>query len=664
MSDKHTDCQQYREWMISILYPRDMEKLPAEVDEHIRSCPDCRKELESLKATLEMLRSIDLNIAPPKGLENRIMQAIEEEAADEEAVRKGAAAAQEAGLMDIIVEKVVDFFRRTKPLVTHPAFATAMVVLIIGGFLLLIKDVVRKGQEGIFEQDREQVLPAQPAPPLTQTAMDKEIAGEPRAETWKKTESEGKDETVEKWRVEVEADKAGAEAAANELEADRAMAREATGETVGWDEDEGEGKIKLGAVDKIEKETKEAAKHADMPAILDGETTLKGKGGGFYLNGYQDDLADSMGSEGLAAGESSIELITKGDGKKSSAGPSRHETTKTVDKKVATGGIVASVPKKPAQVTADTSVPATTTGAGTAPDSIMQPGGAAKSEWSSPFVAAPSPTPAYSSAPPPVSKKKASKETGLDYAMPMEAAELEEEASADEAPAPAPAPASASAISAAKAAKKTKTTSKSKKSKKKGKSAPKTYYKFADSAEEVDAAASLAPAPTPTAKQEAKPKTKPKPKAKDTQAKKPAKVMEPAKEEEKAVSGKKQDKDTKKDPYSEARDRFSSGDYDGALSYLQSIVKKTTPSSASMASVYHMLAKTWKKKGNSGKALIYYENLFARYPSYSQISQARWEAALLYIAAGDTKQAKKLLEKLVKNPSYKDKAKKKLDSLK
>ena len=623
MSDKHTECEQCRQWMMNILYPKDMEKLPAEVDEHIRTCSDCRRELESLKATLEMVRSIDLNIVPPKGLENRIMRAIEEETAGAKAVREGAAGAREAGLMDIIAQKVADFFRHAKPVVTHPAFATAMIVLVIGGFLFLIKDVVRQGEEGIFEQDKERVLPAQPAPPMKEAGAEQEISKEPFA-TLSTEELEGKEEHAEKARVEV--DETQAAATADELKGDRAMERETTGETAGWGGDEEESKP--GAVDKTEKETKEASKPSDVPVAVDEATKLKAKTGGYYFNADMDDLEDSMGSEGLSAGETSLELITKGAGEKSAAGPSRHETTEATDEKAVSGGIVSTVPE-------------TATGAGGAP------GGIAKSDSSSPFA-----TSLPTSAPPPATKKKkALMDTAVDYAMPMETAELEEEAAVHEEPAPAPSPASASAISAAKVSKKSTTTKTPKKSKKKGKSAQKTYYKLADAAEEAQPTAALAAEPKP------KPKT----------AKKPAKAAETPKEEEKAVSGKKQDKskdkDIKKDPYYEARDRFASGDYDGALSYLQSIVKKTSPSSASMAGVYHMLAKTWKQKGNSSKALIYYENLFARYPSYGQISQARWEAAQLYIAAGDTKQAKKLLDKLVKNPAYKDKAQKKLDAM-
>jgi TolA-binding protein len=118
-----------------------------------------------------------------------------------------------------------------------------------------------------------------------------------------------------------------------------------------------------------------------------------------------------------------------------------------------------------------------------------------------------------------------------------------------------------------------------------------------------------------------------------------------------------------KDPYVQARDAYQSGSYDAALSVLNAVLKDPSSTTTSLAYIYHLLGKVWNKKGNNSKALVYYENLFARYPSYPYIAQARWEAAQLYVATGDKDQAKKLLEKLLDSPDYKDKARKKLDTL-
>ncbi len=110
--------------------------------------------------------------------------------------------------------------------------------------------------------------------------------------------------------------------------------------------------------------------------------------------------------------------------------------------------------------------------------------------------------------------------------------------------------------------------------------------------------------------------------------------------------------------------RFEFGLVDDALAVLSSVVKDPSTTTTSLAYIYHLLAKTWKKKGNSGKAILYYENLFARYPSYSYTDQAQWEAAQIYLETGDTAQARKLLEKLLGSGQYKDKAQKKIDSIK
>ena len=118
------------------------------------------------------------------------------------------------------------------------------------------------------------------------------------------------------------------------------------------------------------------------------------------------------------------------------------------------------------------------------------------------------------------------------------------------------------------------------------------------------------------------------------------------------------------DPYKAAVDAFNAGSYDEAIQKLGAIIQTPKSSATGLAPVYHLLAKAWKHEGNSGKALIYYENLFARFPAYGSIDQARWEAALLYVETGDAKAARGLLEKLLASPAWKDKARKKLDTLK
>ena len=76
------------------------------------------------------------------------------------------------------------------------------------------------------------------------------------------------------------------------------------------------------------------------------------------------------------------------------------------------------------------------------------------------------------------------------------------------------------------------------------------------------------------------------------------------------------------------------------------------------------LALCTSKAGDTDRALVYYENLFAKYPGYAGRHQAMWEAANLYIKAGDKKHAAGLLEKLLDEPAWQEKAKKKLKKIK
>jgi tetratricopeptide (TPR) repeat protein len=118
-----------------------------------------------------------------------------------------------------------------------------------------------------------------------------------------------------------------------------------------------------------------------------------------------------------------------------------------------------------------------------------------------------------------------------------------------------------------------------------------------------------------------------------------------------------------KDPYVQARDYYQSGDYDAALKVLNAVLKNPSSTTTSMAYIHHLLGKVRNKKGEQSKALASYETIFSKYPSYAYIDQARWEAALLYIAKGDKATARKLLEKLLSSPQFKEKAQKKLDQL-
>jgi|GEM_PF-2627792 len=134
--------------------------------------------------------------------------------------------------------------------------------------------------------------------------------------------------------------------------------------------------------------------------------------------------------------------------------------------------------------------------------------------------------------------------------------------------------------------------------------------------------------------------------------------------ETEAVEGKSLQKHAGYDPYDDAKKAFSDGDFDKAISILSSIINGSFTSNTPLSHVYHLLAKSWKGKGKNQKAIIYYENLFARFPSYSNIEDAKWEGAEIYIQMGEKEKAIKLLESLLSSKKYSEKARKKIDSLK
>jgi anti-sigma factor (TIGR02949 family) len=118
------------------------------------------------------------------------------------------------------------------------------------------------------------------------------------------------------------------------------------------------------------------------------------------------------------------------------------------------------------------------------------------------------------------------------------------------------------------------------------------------------------------------------------------------------------------DPFEQAMTLKSSKKYDDAIALLMTIKDKPTATATSQAKVYHQLAACNAQAGQTKKALIYYENLFARFPSYPGRHKAMWDAALLYLTVGDKGPARDLLEKLLDVPAYSQKAQEKLDSIK
>jgi hypothetical protein len=118
------------------------------------------------------------------------------------------------------------------------------------------------------------------------------------------------------------------------------------------------------------------------------------------------------------------------------------------------------------------------------------------------------------------------------------------------------------------------------------------------------------------------------------------------------------------DPFDEAMKKKKKKKYGKAVAILKSLKKNPASTKASRAKVIHQLASCLAAAGDTDAALVQYENLFAKFPAYPGREKATWEAANLYLKAGDKKHARALLEKLADSPQYGKKARKKLKKLK
>jgi TolA-binding protein len=561
MAENGNSCERCREWLMDILYPEDLERIPADIRQHLDSCAACGEDFEALGRTLKLIRQVDLRIQPPPGLERSIMSAIEREAGARKPV-------QAPGFIALLWEKIKHAMEAAFPVVRSPAFAAAIVLLVVAGVVLLLKDYMAGKSLTVSDQQQVQVLPP--------------ITGEEAAPA-------AAEPTEQRPPVGLPADKSVTEekpvAKAPVVTLEKAKEQRSVEED--WTGTAGDLKAAKG---------KESPKAKDQPVTLLVDDELSGKKGG------------------KAAGPGGGETAPSG----AATTPSKLDT-----KAVGTVGLTETLAEEKSGEAESKKAPETAAG-GTA---------------QSTFYPTPTPTPT----PPGVSvaedadygvgkkKKTSGADTGTAYgSYDKTTANAEKEESV--APTYAEAPAEASMAPPESEGKK-KGSGGGWLAKWKEKKAAKKKAK-ADKAQAAVQEASTVD------------------KAEATKTPSPASPASPAKEAAPA-----------KDPYVQARDNYQSGNYDAALSLLNAVLKDPSSTTTSLAYIYHLLGKVWNKKGNNSKALVYYENLFARYPSYPYISQARWEAAQLYIATGDKDQAKKLLEKLLDSADYKDKAKKKLDTL-
>jgi len=574
MAENGKSCERCREWMMDILYPEDLERIPADIRQHLDACAACGEDFKALGRTLKLIRKVDLRIQPPPGLERSIMSAIEKEAGARKPV-------QAPGLIDLLWEKIRRAMQAAFPGVRSPAFAAAIVLLVVAGVVLLLKDYMAGKSLTVSDEQQVQVLPPiegeEAAPAAAEPTEQRPVVGIPA------------DKSVESW-------KAGNEVVKTPVAKAPAASLEKAKEERSAEED-----LVGAAGDLKAAKGKEGPKAKDQAPMQPADDEVSGKKGG--------KASVAEGGEAIPSGATTApsKLDTKGVG-------------------------MAGLPETLAEEKSGEAEPKK------APETAAT--GGAKGAYY------PTPTPMPS--PPAVSvaadvdagggkkKKSSGADTGTAYGAYDKTSNIEAEESVAPtyAEAPAEAPAEAAPPAPAESESKKKGSGggwlakwKEKKAAKKKAKAEKAQAQAEEKAATVDKAeaAKTSAAATPAA---------------------PAKEAAPA-----------------KDPYVQARDDYQSGNYDAALSLLNAVLKDPSSTTTSLAYIYHLLGKVWNKKGNNSKALVYYENLFARYPSYPYIAQARWEAAQLYIATGDKDQAKKLLEKLLDNADYKDKARKKLDTL-
>jgi hypothetical protein len=90
------------------------------------------------------------------------------------------------------MDRLRSLFDATRPVIAHPAFAAAVIVLVIAGFLLLFKDFgLMKKPAGTTEEDKNLIVLPQPSPPEKAPAVESPLqAQRPADESLGKSERE------------------------------------------------------------------------------------------------------------------------------------------------------------------------------------------------------------------------------------------------------------------------------------------------------------------------------------------------------------------------------------------------------------------------------------------------------------------------------------------
>jgi len=106
------------------------------------------------------------------------------------------------------------------------------------------------------------------------------------------------------------------------------------------------------------------------------------------------------------------------------------------------------------------------------------------------------------------------------------------------------------------------------------------------------------------------------------------------------------------DLFAEGMDAYDRGDCAAATVSLERVVDSYGAPAGLVPKALHHLARCARRSGSCGRAIVYYERLFAEYPGYVQRPEAMWEAAGCHRRLGHVEQSLALLRELEQLPGW------------
>ena len=115
--------------------------------------------------------------------------------------------------------------------------------------------------------------------------------------------------------------------------------------------------------------------------------------------------------------------------------------------------------------------------------------------------------------------------------------------------------------------------------------------------------------------------------------------------------------------FAEGMAAYDRGDCATATASLERVVDSYGAPTGLVAKALHHLARCARRAGSCGRAVVYYERLFAEYPGYVGRPEAMWEAAACHRRLGHVEQSVALLRKLAQLPGWGEKANSEISSI-